>query len=55
MAPEDHPERDEAGTDRQAESVRSVLFAADLNRLVKAAHENDDETVSEIRRRHEPE
>ncbi|GAA3734658.1 hypothetical protein [Salinactinospora qingdaonensis] len=41
--------------DRHAESVRDVLFAADLKRLVRASTENDEETVSEVRESYIPE
>lgn len=53
MTEKDHSNNDES--DRAAEKVRSVLFAADLNRLVRASKEDDDRTVVEIRRRYEAE
>ncbi|TDQ49272.1 hypothetical protein [Actinorugispora endophytica] len=40
--------RDEA--ERASESLRDVLFAADLKKLVRASREDDGERVAEIRR-----
>ncbi|WP_173434256.1 hypothetical protein [Allosalinactinospora lopnorensis] len=50
MTADERPERDTA--ERQPESVRDALFAADLKRLVRASKENDDEAVSNVRERY---